>query len=85
MVLLVEQEYFQLLMNFSIKTRQEVKLMTDVSKQIELDPSNSNLYYTRGYLNELSNNGKKAIEDYKTAVEIEPANFNANFKYSICF
>ncbi len=77
------QEYFQILMNFYIKTRQELKLMTDVSKQIELDPNNSNLYYTRGYLHEISNNGKKAIEDYKKSVELDPANFNANFNLGL--
>ncbi|MEQ9442689.1 MAG: tetratricopeptide repeat protein [Cyclobacteriaceae bacterium] len=50
-----------------------------LAKAIEAEPDNPVLYYNQGYLYEQMGEGEQAIESYKSAIEVDPRYFDANF------
>lgn len=74
---------FGVLTNYYITVKQEIKLFDDVNKQLTLDPTNSNLWYTKGYVWELRKNMDSALYCYQQAVIHDNANYNAHFNIGL--
>lgn len=52
-------------------------LLEKVNEGIANEPTNSQLYFIRGYLNQKFENPTEAEADYKKAVEFDPTNYDA--------
>ena len=74
---------FGVLTNYYITVKQEIKLYDDINKQLSIDPTNSNLWYTKGYVWELRKDMDSAIYCYNQAVKYDNANYNAHFNIGL--
>jgi tetratricopeptide (TPR) repeat protein len=55
------------------------KALDYISMAIENNPNNAQFFVIRGTLYEETNQQKKAIKEYESAVELQPENFDANY------
>lgn len=73
---------FQILVNYYVTIDRVDLLFDDVNKQIEASP-NSRLYYTRGYLYERRNDFENAMKDYRSAIEYDEFNYDAQYNLGV--
>lgn len=84
------QEQFPDEVNFK---KQEVSLLLKMGKTaeakeelkaaIEAEPTNADLYFNLGYLNEQLEDKQAAIEAYKKAMEVDPSHANAAYNLAV--
>jgi len=65
--------------NLYIKLNRTAELIEKLGEAIEFDPENDLLYFNRGTIYDQGGNITKAEKDYKSALEINPSSFGANY------
>ena len=63
--------------NLYISMNNEDALIDKVNQGIENEPTNSQLHFTRGFLNQKSNKIEEAEKDYLNAIKFDPSNYDA--------
>lgn len=67
------------LFNYYVDIKENEKALDYISMAIENNPNNAQFFVIRGTLYEETNQQKKAIKEYESAVELQPENFDANY------
>lgn len=70
-------------LNASLSSGKGEDAIVKINKNIEADPSNSNLYAVRGSLYDQQKKTDLALADYRKAVELDPNNFDAQFNLGV--
>jgi tetratricopeptide (TPR) repeat protein len=65
--------------NMYIQLNRTSELIGKLGEAIEIDPENDLLYFNRGTIYDQEGNITKAEQDYKSALEINPSSFSANY------
>ena len=65
--------------NLYIKLNRTAELIEKLGEAIELDLENDLLYFNRGTIHDQKGNITQAEQDYKSALEINPSSFGANY------
>ena len=65
--------------NLYIQLNRTAELIGKLGEAIELDPENDLLYFNRGTIYDQEGNIERAEQDYKTAIELNPSSFGANY------
>jgi len=65
--------------NLYIKLNRTAELIEKLGEAIEFDSENHLLYFNRGTIYDQEGNITKAEQDYKSALEINPSSFGANY------
>ena len=65
--------------NLYIQLNRTVELIEKLGEAIMLDPENDLFYFNRGTIYDQEGNITKAEQDYKSALEINPSSFGANY------
>ena len=65
--------------NLFIQLNRTAELIGKLGEAIELDPENDLLYFNRGTIYDQEGNIERAEQDYKTAIELNPGSFGANY------
>ena len=65
--------------NLFIQLNRTAELIGKLGEAIELDPENDLLYFNRGTIYDQEGNIERAEQDYKTAIELNPSSFGANY------
>ena len=65
--------------NMYIHLNRTSELIGKLGEAIELDPENDLLYFNRGTIYDQEGNIERAEQDYKTAIELNPGSFGANY------
>jgi len=65
--------------NLYIKLNRTAELIEKLGEAIEFDSENDLLYFNRGTIYDQEGNTTKAEQDYKSALEINPSSFGANY------
>lgn len=75
---------FKLLNTFQNKN-EYVEIIRYIDQALKLDENNINLNYLAGFSNEMVGNVSKAEGYYKTIIEINPNNFDANYALGLLY
>jgi len=70
-------------LNMELSAGRGKEAIGKIEKAIAADPTNSNLYAVLGSVYDQDKQPAKALEAYKKAVEVDPANFDANFNLGV--
>ncbi len=67
------------LFNYYVEIKENEKALDYISLAIENNPNNAQFYVIRGTLYEETDQQKKAVKEYESAVKFDPDNFDANY------
>jgi tetratricopeptide (TPR) repeat protein len=70
-------------LNMALSSGRGADALNKISKTIEADPTNSNLYAVRGSIYDQQKKTDLALADYKKALELDPNNFDAQFNVGV--
>jgi tetratricopeptide (TPR) repeat protein len=70
-------------LNMYISAGRGKEALDKIDRAIAADPTNSNLYAVKGSILDQDKQPAKALEAYRKAVEVDPANFDANFNLGV--
>lgn len=70
-------------LNMELSAGRGKEAIGKIERAIAADPTNSNLYAVLGSIYDQDKQPAKALEAYKKAVEVDPANFDANFNLGV--
>lgn len=70
-------------LNLSLLSGKGEDALNKINKAIAADPGNSNLYAVRGSMYDQQKKSDLALADYRKAVELNPANFDAQFNLGV--
>ncbi len=66
-------------LNIYLTSGKDKEAALQIDQAIANDPKNANLYYAKGVLNDKIGNADIARDAYKSAIEIKPDHFDANY------